>query len=107
MRAGRRMSTAGGIRIFQICSFIEVKCFSFEECISENVKIPDDADAVVYTSASNVNRFLKENYSRKKKIKAFSIGPKTTAALHDNGISDVVEAYECSYDSLIQSLKEL
>ena len=78
-----------------------------EEYISENVKFLDDADAVVYTSVSNVNRFLKENHSQKKKIKAFSIGPKTTAALHDNGISDVVEAYECSYDSLIQSLKEL
>ena len=85
----------------------KIDAYVNEEYISENVRFLDDADAVVYTSVSNVNRFLKENHSQKKKIKAFSIGPKTTAALHDNGISDVVEAYECSYDSLIQSLKEL
>lgn len=85
----------------------KIDAYVNEEYISENVRFLDDADAVVYTSASNVNRFLKENHYQKKKIKAFSIGPKTTAALHDNGISDVVEAYECSYDSLIQSLKEL
>ena len=57
----------------------------------------------MYTSVSNVNRFLKENHSQKKKIKAFSIGPKTTAALHYHGISDVVEAYECSYCLLYTS----
>ena len=85
----------------------KIDAYVNEEYISENVRFLDDADAVVYTSVSNVNRFLKENHSQKKKIKAFSIGPKTTAALHDNGISDIVEAYECSYDSLIQSLKEL
>lgn len=78
-----------------------------EKCTTANVKIPEDADAVVYTSASNVNRFLKENDALNKKIRVYSIGSKTTAALHDNGISDVVEAAACSYDSLIHSLKEL
>ena len=63
----------------------------------------DKNDTFVFMNAASVKR-LHSQYPFLSSHQAVSIGPKTTAQLHDCGVPDVLEALEMSIDGVIDAI---
>ena len=58
----------------------------------------------VFTSASNVKRLYQALPEQIVIAKAYSIGEKTTGALKEQKVGQIIEAEECSYDAILKEI---
>ncbi len=77
---------------------------SVDEALRESLE--DPIKEVVFTSASNVNRFFQRMPEGLKVERAYSIGEKTTATLESYPVGEIVEAETCSYEALIDLIQK-
>lgn len=81
-----------------LCSFTEVDVYD-NTAISFDPAM-ESADAVFFTCASSVQRYLSGN-GKIDGMKVFSIGPKCSAALKEFHVNELIEADKSDYDGLI------
>lgn len=89
------------------CRFEEIVVYENQAVVPEMRKLrrPEEYDGVLFTCASSAERFLSAAGEEWKKcIKAYSIGPKTTAALKKSGVENVFEAEKAAYKELAEIL---
>lgn len=68
------------------------------------LKPMDRYDGVAFTCASSAQRFMEAMGKAWGGCKAYSIGPKTTAYLKANGVGQVLEAGQCTYEGLTERI---
>ena len=84
----------------------------------ENIALPISSDIfepileldnrpieAVFTSASNVKRLYQALPEQIVISKAYSIGEKTTGALKEQKVGQIVEAEECSYEAILKEIQ--
>ncbi len=94
------------------CEFVEIPVY--ENCSysvgvgKEPAKGIETAgfDAVFFTCASSVKRFIHAFGKDWGRCRAYSIGPKTTACLRANGIEAIQEARQSTYEGLVECVIE-
>lgn len=89
------------------CRFEEIVVYENQAIIPEQkgLRKPEEYDGILFTCASSVERFLDAvGEEWKQRIKAYSIGPKTTARLKARGVENVREARWTSYEGLAEIL---
>ncbi len=89
------------------CRFEEIVVYENQTVVPELGKLrrPEEYDGVLFTCASSAERFLSAAGEEWKEcIKAYSIGPKTTAALKERGVENVFEAKKAAYKELAEIL---
>ncbi len=81
-----------------------------QEDIQETGSILTEYEAVLFTCASSVRRFF-ENLNEKERqnlrdgaVCSISIGPKTTKALTDFGVTEIVQAKQASYEDMVRTV---
>ena len=67
------------------------------------LKPMESYDGVAFTCASSAKRFM-DAMGWQGLCKIYSIGPKTTAFLKANGIGQVLEANQCTYEGLVECI---
>ena len=77
-------------------------------CIRDSESIPESignmVSEAVFTSASNVERFFHMLPENTYVETAYSIGEKTTAALEQHNVREILQADDSSYEALVDTI---
>ncbi len=89
------------------CRFEEIVVYENRAVVPELKKLrePEEYDGILFTCASSAERFLGAvGEAWKQCIRAYSIGPKTTAELKACGVEHIQEAERTTYEGLAEIL---
>lgn len=89
----------------EICELEKIDAYVNEqayECIPES--IGNMVSEAVFTSASNVERFFHMLPENAYVETAYSIGEKTTAALEQHNVREILQADDSSYEALVDTI---
>lgn len=93
------------------CHLKEIAAYGNEplELMDAKRKSLKDFDGILFTCASSVERFMSIYGDRWKDcagtVTCYSIGPKTTACLKEQGAEQIIEAGEASYEDLVKIIR--